>query len=154
MTSPRPPSPTGLTISSVTGRLSKLNLSDKMSGSGKEESSKIKDDVRVEFFQGERSRLRAYLMQVKLVHSLNPQKYSTELNKVLLAATYLRGDAQSWFKPYFTKHLNGDDDEETKKVFSKFAYYEAKLKQVFGNVDEERVAARMIRQLRQKGSAA
>ena len=34
-------------------------------------------------------------MQVKLVHSLNPGKYSTEANKVMIAATYLRGDAQS-----------------------------------------------------------
>ena len=118
-----------------------------MSGSGKEESFKVKDDVRVEFFYGERSKLRAYLMQVKLVHSLNPSKYSTELNKVLLAATYLRGDAQSWFEPYFTKHLDSENDDESKRIFSKFKYYEAKLKQVFGNVDEERVTARMIRQL-------
>ena len=56
---------------------------------------KLKDDIRVEFFHRERARLRAYLMQVKLVYSLNLGKYSTEANKVIIAATYLRGDAQS-----------------------------------------------------------
>jgi Retrotransposon gag protein/Zinc knuckle/WCCH motif len=128
-----------------------------MSTSGKateSNESKLKNDIRVEFFHGERAKLRAYLMQVKLVHALDPSKYASETNKVLLAATYLRGDAQSWFEPYFSKFLDGDDDEEAKRTFSKFAYYENKLKQVFGSADEERVATRQIRQLRQKGSAA
>ena len=53
---------------------------------------KLKDDIRVEFFHRERARLRAYLIQVKLVHSLNLGKYSTEANKVIIAAIYLRGD--------------------------------------------------------------
>jgi Retrotransposon gag protein/Zinc knuckle len=128
-----------------------------MSTSGKATESnetKLKSDIRVEFFHGERAKLRAYLMQIKLVHALDPSKYASETNKVLIAATYLRGDAQSWFEPYFSKFLNGDDDEEAKRIFSKFAYYENKLKQVFGSMDEERVAARQLRQLRQKGSAA
>ena len=56
---------------------------------------KLKDDIRVEFFYRERARLRAYLMQVKLVYSLNLEKYSIEANKVMIAATYLRGDTQS-----------------------------------------------------------
>ena len=55
---------------------------------------KLKDDICVEFFHKERARLRAYLMQVKLVHSLNSEKYSTKTNKIIIAATYLRGDAQ------------------------------------------------------------
>ena len=84
---------------------------------------KLKDDIRVEFFYGERAKLRAYLIQVKLVHSLNLEKYSTEANKVMIAATYLRGDTQSWFKPYFSKYLDGDDDPETVKIFKSFDYY-------------------------------
>jgi hypothetical protein len=120
----------------------------------KSEETKLKDDIRVEYFHGERSKLRSYLMQVKLVHSLNPSKYASETNKVLIAATYLRGDAQSWFELYFTRHLDGDDDKETRAIFNKFTLFEAKLKQVFGSVDEERVTARMVRQLRQQGSAA
>ena len=55
---------------------------------------KLKDDIRVEFFYRERARLRAYLIQVKLIYSLNLGKYSIEANKVIIAIIYLRGDAQ------------------------------------------------------------
>jgi hypothetical protein len=141
MTSHRSPSPTPSVAGSLTGKLSKLSISNtNMSTSGRPTTShdevKLKEDVRIEFFHGERSKLRAYLMQVKLVHALNPSKYATEENKVMIAATYLRGDAQSWFEPYFSKYLDGEDDLETKKIFKKFDYFEEKLKQVFGNVDE------------------
>ena len=146
---PRSPSPIGSTTESLSGKLARLSISNtNMSTSGRPATShdeaKLKDDVHVEFFHGEWARLRAYLIQVKLVHSLNPGKYSTKANKVMIAATYLRGDAQSWFKPYFSKHLDSDDDPKTIKIFKSFDYYEQKLKQVFRNVDEERVAARML----------
>ena len=117
--------------------------------------AKLKDDIRIEYFTGDERRIRGYLMSVKLAHSLDPKKYDTEVNKVLIAAAYLRGDAQAWFEPYFTHHLEKDeDDKEAKRIFSDFGYFEAKLKQVFGNLDEERSAARLIRQMRQKGSTA
>ena len=82
----------------------------------------------MEFFYGERAKLRAYLIQVKLVYALNLLKYSSEPNKVMIAITYLRGDAQSWFEPYFSKQLDGDDDPKTIKIFKSFDYYEEKLK--------------------------
>ena len=77
----------------------------------------------MEFFHEEQARLRAYLIQVKLVHSLNPEKYSTETNKIIIATIYLREDTQFWFKPYFSKHLDGDDNLETIKIFKSFDYY-------------------------------
>ena len=55
---------------------------------------KLKDDIRVEFFHRERARLKAYLIQVKLVYSLNLEKYFTEANKVIIATTYLKEDIQ------------------------------------------------------------
>ena len=89
-----------------------------------------------------------------MVHNLNPTKYANEANKVMIAATYLCGDAQTWFEPYFTKHLDRVKDSETARIFEDFDYFEGKLKQVFGNVDDERVSVRMLRQLHQKGSVA
>ena len=82
----------------------------------------------MEFFHEERAKLRAYLMQVKLVYALNPLKYSSESNKVMITTTYLRGDTQSWFKPYFSKQLDRDNDPKTIKIFKSFDYYEEKLK--------------------------
>ena len=126
---PRLLSPIRSTTGSLSGKLVKLSISNtNMSSSSRPATShdevKLKDNIRVEFFYGEQARLRAYLIQIKLVHSLNLEKYSTKANKVIIAATYLRGDAQFWFEPYFSKHLDGDDDSETVKIFKSFDYYE------------------------------
>ena len=54
---------------------------------------RLKNNVRIEFFHKERAKLRAYLIQVKLVYALNPAKYASDVNKVLITVTYLRRDA-------------------------------------------------------------
>ena len=64
---PRSPSPVGSTTGSLSGKLAKLSISNtNMSSSSRPATShdevKLKDDIRVEFFHGERARLRAYLM--------------------------------------------------------------------------------------------
>ena len=46
----------------------------------------------------------------------------------MITTTYLRGDAQSWFEPYFSKQLDRDDNPKTIKIFKSFDYYEEKLK--------------------------
>ena len=97
---PRSPSPIGSTMRSLSEKLAKLSIfNTNMFSSSHLATShdevKLKDDICIEFFHRERARLRAYLMQVKLVHSLNLGKYSIKANKIMIAATYLRGDAQS-----------------------------------------------------------
>ena len=95
----RSPSSIGSTMGSLSGKLARLSISNtNISTSSRLATSydevKLKDNIRVEFFHGEQARLRAYLIQVKLVHSLNLGKYSTEANKVIITTTYFRGDAQ------------------------------------------------------------
>ena len=80
------------------GKLAKLSISNtNMFSSSRPAISynkiKLKDDICVEFFYRERARLRAYLIQVKLIYSLNLEKYSTEANKIIIAIIYLREDA-------------------------------------------------------------
>ena len=94
----RSPLPVRSTMGSLLGKLAKLSISNTNIFSSSRlatshDEVKLKDNIRVEFFHRERARLRAYLMQVKLVYSLNLGKYSTEANKVIIATTYLRGDA-------------------------------------------------------------
>ena len=62
----------------------------------------------------------------------------------MITTTYLRGDTQSWFKPYFSKQLDRDNDPKTIKIFKSFDYYKEKLKQVFRNIDKEQVATRIL----------
>jgi hypothetical protein len=118
--------------------------------------TRTKEDFKVDLFRGDRTKLRAYLIQLKLVFKLHSAKYPEGSTQVLFAATYLRDAAFSWFEPYMSDYLDEEDDNEddTDTMFESFSNFEAKLKQVFGVVDEERAAERQIRQLRQKGSAA
>jgi hypothetical protein len=117
-----------------------------------------KDGLKVDFFRGDRSKVRPYLVQLKMVFTLNPTKYPTAAKKVIFAAGHLRDQAFSWFEPYITDYLDNptesEQEEDTRTIFASFASYEAKLKQVFGTVDEERAAARQIQTLKQTGSAA
>ena len=87
------------TIGSLLGKLAKLSISNtNMSTSSRlaisHDEVKLKDNIRVEFFYRERARLRVYLIQVKLVYSLNLEKYFTEANKVIITTTYLKEDTQ------------------------------------------------------------
>jgi hypothetical protein len=145
---PPPPQPATPTPSS--------SAQTTMSTSG-DAITRTKDDFKVDLFYGDRSKLRAYLIQLKLVFHLHRTKYPEGSTQVLFAATYLRGAAFSWFEPYMTDYLgNTEDDreEDTDTMFESLANFEAKLKQVFGVVDEERAAERQIRQLKQQGSAS
>ena len=86
-------------MGSLSGKLAKLSISNiNISTSSRPATSynkvKLKDNIRVKFFHRERARLKVYLIQVKLVYSLNPEKYSTKANKIIITVTYLREDAQ------------------------------------------------------------
>ena len=65
---------------------------------------------------------------------------------MILAATYLRGNAFAWFKPYLTDYLETKETNKPKTdaIFASFYLFKEKLKQVFGIIDEERAAARKI----------
>jgi hypothetical protein len=91
---PRSPLPSGSVAGSLSGKLAKLSISNTsiLSSYLAPDAVKLKDNIRVKFFHGERTKLRAYLIQVKLVHNLNSTKYTSEPNKVIIATTYLRGD--------------------------------------------------------------
>ena len=56
--------------------------------------TKLKNDVYMKFFHREQARLKAYLIQVKLVYSLNLKKYSIKINKIMIITTYLKEDTQ------------------------------------------------------------
>ena len=95
----RLPSPIRSTTGFLLEKLARLSISNtNMSTSGclatSYNEAKLKDDVRVEFFYRERARLKVYLIQVKLVHSLNLEKYFIETNKIMITIIYFRGDTQ------------------------------------------------------------
>lgn len=52
-----------------------------------------KDEVKVELFHGERSKLIPFLLQLKVMFKLNPDKYEKDSDKVMFAVMYLKGPA-------------------------------------------------------------
>lgn len=166
MTSSRPQSPTD----SLNKRFSSLNISSNslpqktmsVSGStrgedrGDDRRGFTKEDIKIEAFDGDRSKLRQFLIKLKLVFKHYPEKYSSNTSKVTYASLHLKGSAFAWFEPYLTDYLEKGSEarETTKEVFINFSIFEDRMKQVFGIIDEERSAARMISQLKQTGSAS
>jgi hypothetical protein len=51
-----------------------------------------------EFYQGERTKLRAFLTQIDM--QLRIIRCDREADKVIYVSTYLRGQAFDWFEPY------------------------------------------------------
>lgn len=115
------------------------------------------DKINVEYFYGDRTKLKYFLTQLGALFALQPKKYPDARTKVLYAALRLKGNAFAWFEPTLTDFLkNGttNSDTETQQIFHGFANFESAIKMVFGVANEDRAAERVIYQIRQKGSAA
>ncbi len=110
---------------------------------------------KVEPFSGERGTLKVFLAQLRIYFANNAGRIVTESDKVLTASSFLNGEAMRWFAPYVTERIENNDDQlspETANLFSSFAYFEDKLNQLFGTVNEELEAIHRIKGIRQYGS--
>ena len=66
----------------------------------------------------------------------------------MTASSFLDGEAIRWFAPYVTSRIERSDnqlDPETTNMFSSFAYFEERLNQLFGMVNEELEAIHRIK---------
>ena len=98
-------------------------------------------------FTGNRSDLRNFLSQVKMVFQLQPSRFQTERQKVIYTATYLQGAAATWFEPY--PHA-----VPAPAMLDNFALFESSICSVFGDPDQAATAERQIRKLTQRGPAS
>src|SRR5438874_412000 len=107
-------------------------------------------------FHGEREKLKPFLAQVELYMQFNSGLFSDEENKVLFAASYLRGTAFNWFQPFQTTYLSEDppQDSEAHKLLTSYTEFKKRLTEVFGMVNEKQDAERKILLLQQKGAAS
>ena len=107
-------------------------------------------------FDGSRGKLRAFFSQIELFFGFNVDRLPTNEHKVLFASIYLRGSAFKWFNSFLTDFLNNEPnkrDDDTIKVTQNYSNFKNKLRQVFGNFDEEHSTERRMQSLRQTGSA-
>ena len=108
-------------------------------------------------FDGGRGKLQAFFSQVELFFEFNAERFPTDKDKVLFASTYLRGPTFKWFNSFLTDFLNNEPDErdnDTVEVTQNYSNFKNKLRQVFGDFDEEHLAECRMQSLRQTESAA
>ena len=100
-----------------------------------------------EYFYGNRSKLRDFISQVKLVIQAQPVTFATEHQKVIYTSTFLRGNAFSWLQPYLEK-------SPTPVIINNFSVFIKELSRVFGDPNQVSSTERQISQLKQEKSAA
>jgi hypothetical protein len=106
-------------------------------------------------YNGERGKLEEWLLQLDLYFKFNPEIDGRSGEKVLLAATYMRGAAAKWIRPTITKYLDPEDeDDEVIRTVEEYQVFKEKIRHTFGISSEESTAVRAIQHLSQKRSAA
>jgi hypothetical protein len=132
----------------------------------------IPETVRVKMplpdtYDGSRAKLKSFLMQAELYIGFNGHMFPIEPQKVLWAASFMRGRAFEWIQTFTNDHLanlgsttpdgkvitEDKRDNETKILFYSWNNFKIKINRMFGDIDEERTAERSIQGLRQKGAA-
>ncbi|EHA49657.1 hypothetical protein MGG_17020 [Pyricularia oryzae 70-15] len=108
-------------------------------------------------FDGTPGQLKGYLVQVRTYQAFHLETFRSETEKVVHAATFLRGRALSWFEPLLQEWLDIPPEErrqEVTDIFSTFAGYERTLRSLFQEPDEKRQTERDLANLRQTKSAS
>ena len=128
------------------------------SNAGGERPTSRNDDnagpmAKPDYFYGDRNKVDDWLNQLRLYFFF---KGTTTAQKTMMAATYMRGRAQHWFKPEITSFLQDPGSADPKGMMRNFEVFAKQLKIIFGASEdaEENAAVRLIQTLRQKGSAS
>ena len=110
-----------------------------------------------EEYHGDRNKLDDFLLQVELYVRFNSDRINSDSDKVLYAATYLRGRAAQWMKPFLKDWLNSAPDARnvgTTTMFESYAEFRSRITVMFGETNEKQRAILALDRLKQKGSAA
>lgn len=93
------------------------------------------------FFSGNRKDSRNFLLQLKNVFLVQPARFTSEVNKVSYAISYLRDVAFDWVSPYL---------ESNAALLRDFNEFEKAFTVAFGDIDRKRRAEKELLALRQK----
>ena len=102
-----------------------------------------------DYFYGDRNKLDDWLNQLGLYFLYHG---TTDPNRTLFAASFLRGSAQHYFKPILSPYVQ--DRRDPRGMFNNYSNFRGYMRNVFSVSNEKSTAARVIQSLRQKTSAA
>jgi hypothetical protein len=105
-------------------------------------------------YHGDRKKLEAWLLQVDKYFHLAGDKIEDD-DKVILATTYLRGDAEKWANPIIRRYMDTSVvDRANEKLVEDWDAFKKKMQENFSPIKESMVAEQKIQTLRQTHSAA
>ena len=84
----------------------------------------------INLFKSERSRLKSFLLQIKMNICFNKSQFKTDADKVLYTATYLRDYAAKWFQTVLTDYLKQkikNQDNNIIKIFTFFKVFKNQM---------------------------
>lgn len=96
-------------------------------------------------FDGDRTKLRDFVNQIRLVFRLQPQRYSTEEIQVGFIGTLLTGTASSWFSSLL---------EKNSPLLTNRDQFLEELSRTFGERDRALIATTKLRSLQQRSRPA
>lgn len=96
-------------------------------------------------FDGDRTKLRDFVNQIRLVFRLQPQRYSTEEIQVGFIGTLLTGTALSWFSSLL---------EKNSPLLTNRDQFLEELSRTFGERDRALIATTKLRSLQQRSRPA
>ncbi|OAA54381.1 gag protein [Akanthomyces lecanii RCEF 1005] len=103
-------------------------------------------------FDGTRGDVRTFLTQAKAYLRVNTT-ISNPAAQILCIGNLLTGKAMEWWEPTLRDYLDNETPEdETARIFTRYANFEEALTVAFGDPDEIRTATRKLKTLRQTGS--
>jgi hypothetical protein len=106
-----------------------------------------------DIFTGERSKLETWILQFDR-HFHIDQNIAND-DKVVLASTFMKGDAEKWVLPMIQRYMDENvTDEENKNLIHDWDLFKIKLRQVFSPLKESIIAEKKIQNLKQTNSAA
>ena len=114
-------------------------------------------------FDGTRSKLRAFLVQVELYLGFNSIKFNSETEQVLWAITLLEGPTLIWAEPFVANYIENRNtqgaittraEQATIDFFLSWKGFKKAINTVYSDIDKERTVVCTLQNLKQKGAVA
>jgi len=105
-------------------------------------------------YHGDRRKLETWLLQMDRHFHVEGDKIEND-DKVVVASTYMKGDAEKWVIPILRKYMDDTKvDEDNTTLVEDWTAFKAELRRVFSPIKESVIAEQKIQNLRQTTSVA
>ena len=109
-----------------------------------DEQPSFKESVKIpapDKFHGDRKLLDDYIIQLEMHFTFNEDKFEKGFQKCIFAASFLRGIAMTWIKPYlFDYYRNSLQPSKmmamTKSIFVSWEGFKLEIRKMFGNFNK------------------